>query len=167
MKTKYIKIEILYVPTFIYILCHWTLLKCVNISSLYVYNSCSYKKKKKKHNYVVSKVYPLLLLTWRMCLCGSGEILCQRRDPPERLPLPLGRPRAIPIAAAQNNNANSIDRPSKQTAGKQPQKQQNVTQKQTTPTPPVSVKELFNSSSCVEPPFTCPHPRIQFFLYTR
>ncbi|XKL63824.1 hypothetical protein PGB90_006188 [Kerria lacca] len=30
-----------------------------------------------------------------------------------------------------------------------------------------SVQDLFNTSSCVDPPFKCPHPRIQFFLYTR
>lgn len=40
---------------------------------------------------------------------------------------------------------------------------------QTNPRPPqvVSVQDLVNSSSCVDPPFKCPHPRIQFFLYTR
>lgn len=128
-------------------------------------------KKKNNNNFieicVVITDSTFVRPNWRMSLYGLGEILCQRRDPPERLQIPLGRPRAIPIASAQNNNANSIDRPFKQNAGKQPPKQQNVTQKQTTPTPPVSVKELFNSSSCVEPPFTCPHPRIQFFLYTR
>nr|CAD7451865.1 unnamed protein product [Timema tahoe] len=32
---------------------------------------------------------------------------------------------------------------------------------------PMSVKDLFNTSSCVDPPYTCPHPRIQFYLYTR
>ncbi|XP_065215613.1 phospholipase A1 member A-like [Planococcus citri] len=31
-----------------------------------------------------------------------------------------------------------------------------------------SVQDLVNNnSSCVDPPFICPHPRIQFFLYTR
>lgn len=30
-----------------------------------------------------------------------------------------------------------------------------------------SVQDLFNTTSCVDPPFKCPHPRIQFFLYTR
>lgn len=30
-----------------------------------------------------------------------------------------------------------------------------------------SVNDLFNTSSCVDPPFVCPHPRIQFYLYTR
>ncbi|XP_046664366.1 pancreatic lipase-related protein 2 [Homalodisca vitripennis] len=29
------------------------------------------------------------------------------------------------------------------------------------------VGDLWNTSSCIEPPFACPHPRIQFFLYTR
>ncbi|KAL7292966.1 hypothetical protein TKK_0013417 [Trichogramma kaykai] len=28
-------------------------------------------------------------------------------------------------------------------------------------------QELFNSTSCARPPFTCPYPQIQFFLYTR
>lgn len=31
-----------------------------------------------------------------------------------------------------------------------------------------SIQDLLNNtSSCVDPPFKCPHPRIQFFLYTR
>lgn len=31
-----------------------------------------------------------------------------------------------------------------------------------------SIQDLVNNnSSCVDPPFKCPHPRIQFFLYTR
>ncbi|XP_050541855.1 pancreatic lipase-related protein 2-like [Daktulosphaira vitifoliae] len=30
-----------------------------------------------------------------------------------------------------------------------------------------TITELYNSTSCIEPPFSCPHPRIQFFLYTR
>ncbi|XP_043277018.1 phospholipase A1 member A [Venturia canescens] len=30
-----------------------------------------------------------------------------------------------------------------------------------------TIKDLFNSTSCVPPPFTCPHPQIQFYLYTR
>lgn len=40
---------------------------------------------------------------------------------------------------------------------------------QVPPRPPsvVSVQDLVNSTSCVDPPFKCPHPRIQFFLYTR
>ncbi|XP_044732218.1 inactive pancreatic lipase-related protein 1-like [Chrysoperla carnea] len=33
--------------------------------------------------------------------------------------------------------------------------------------PAQSVKDLYNTSSCLEPPFKCPHPRIQFYLYTR
>lgn len=93
----------------------------------------------------------------------SGEILCQGRDAPAsaRLQTPLPKGRAIPVASANGGPAaNAIGRPTKQ-------QQQDAIQKQTTPTPPVSVKELFNSSSCVEPPFTCPHPRIQFYLYTR
>nr|XP_033323648.1 uncharacterized protein LOC117218972 isoform X2 [Megalopta genalis] len=28
-------------------------------------------------------------------------------------------------------------------------------------------KDLFNSSSCAQPPFECPHPRIEYYLYTR
>ncbi|XP_063982529.1 uncharacterized protein LOC135165303 isoform X1 [Diachasmimorpha longicaudata] len=30
-----------------------------------------------------------------------------------------------------------------------------------------TLKDLFNSSSCAKPPYTCPHPQIQFYLYTR
>ncbi|XP_058801620.1 pancreatic lipase-related protein 2 [Phymastichus coffea] len=30
-----------------------------------------------------------------------------------------------------------------------------------------SWQDLFNSTSCARPPFTCPYPQIQFFLYTR
>lgn len=30
-----------------------------------------------------------------------------------------------------------------------------------------TIKDLFNSTSCVPPPFTCPHPQIAFYLYTR
>lgn len=30
-----------------------------------------------------------------------------------------------------------------------------------------NVADLFNTTSCLNPPFKCPHPRIQFFLYTR
>ncbi|KAF0758618.1 inactive pancreatic lipase-related protein 1-like [Aphis craccivora] len=91
-----------------------------------------------------------------------GEIQCQGRDATvARLQTPQPRGRAIPIASANGGTAaNSISRPTKQ-------QQQDAISKQTTPAPPVSVKELFNSSSCVEPPFTCPHPRIQFYLYTR
>ncbi|CAH0389246.1 unnamed protein product [Bemisia tabaci] len=36
--------------------------------------------------------------------------------------------------------------------------------------PQVNIKnarDLQNTTSCVEPPYECPHPRIQFFLYTR
>ncbi|KAK3919215.1 Pancreatic lipase-related protein 2, partial [Frankliniella fusca] len=33
--------------------------------------------------------------------------------------------------------------------------------------PVTSVRDLFNTSSCIEPPLTCPHPRIHFYLYTR
>lgn len=35
------------------------------------------------------------------------------------------------------------------------------------PVRPISLGDLYNTSSCVEPPITCPHPRIQFYLYTR
>ncbi|OAD52787.1 Phospholipase A1 member A [Eufriesea mexicana] len=28
-------------------------------------------------------------------------------------------------------------------------------------------KDLFNSTSCAKPPFECPHPQIEFYLYTR
>lgn len=37
----------------------------------------------------------------------------------------------------------------------------NVTKK------PTKVTDLYNTTSCIEPPFTCPHKRIQFYLYTR
>ncbi|KDR14960.1 inactive pancreatic lipase-related protein 1 [Zootermopsis nevadensis] len=30
-----------------------------------------------------------------------------------------------------------------------------------------AVNVLFNSTSCIQQPYTCPHPRIQFYLYTR
>ncbi|XP_044006296.1 phospholipase A1 member A-like isoform X2 [Aphidius gifuensis] len=30
-----------------------------------------------------------------------------------------------------------------------------------------TLKDLFNSSSCARPPYTCPHPQIEFYLYTR
>ncbi|KAJ1519687.1 hypothetical protein ONE63_004950 [Megalurothrips usitatus] len=33
--------------------------------------------------------------------------------------------------------------------------------------PVTSVRDLFNTTSCIEPPLTCPHPRIHFYLYTR
>lgn len=104
-------------------------------------------------------------LLYLFTFVAIGEILCQGRDAPagrlRQTPLPKGR--AIPVAAVNGGPAaNVIGRPTKQQ-----QQQQDAVQKQTTPTPPVSVKELFNSSSCVEPPFTCPHPRIQFYLYTR
>jgi len=29
------------------------------------------------------------------------------------------------------------------------------------------VGDLWNTSSCIQPPYSCPHPRIQFYLYTR
>ncbi|XP_063241636.1 inactive pancreatic lipase-related protein 1-like [Bacillus rossius redtenbacheri] len=32
---------------------------------------------------------------------------------------------------------------------------------------PSSFRDLFNTTSCIDPPFTCPHYRIQFYLYTR
>lgn len=32
---------------------------------------------------------------------------------------------------------------------------------------PQSVRDLYNTTSCVEPPIICPHRRIQFYLYTR
>jgi len=98
----------------------------------------------------------------------TGEILCQGREDPVNVRVPLTRARLVgPVAAAGagQNNANAIGNPSKQLANRQPAKPQNGTDQQ--PNGPTSVKELFNSSSCVEPPFTCPHPRIQFFLYTR
>ncbi|KAL4084179.1 hypothetical protein QTP88_028012 [Uroleucon formosanum] len=100
-------------------------------------------------------------LLYLFTFIAIGKILCQSRDAPAaRFQTPLPKGRAIPVASANGGlAANAISRPTKQ--------QQDTVQKQTTPTPPVSVKELFNSSSCVEPPFTCPHPRIQFYLYTR
>lgn len=51
--------------------------------------------------------------------------------------------------------------------------QQQVAQPQQTqqprpPPPPVqSVQDLLSNASCIDPPFKCPHPRIQFYLYTR
>ncbi|XP_034944017.1 phospholipase A1 member A [Chelonus insularis] len=38
---------------------------------------------------------------------------------------------------------------------------------QNKPAPPKTLQDLFNSSSCAKPPFTCPHPQIEFYLYTR
>ncbi|KAH0814868.1 hypothetical protein GEV33_007922 [Tenebrio molitor] len=32
---------------------------------------------------------------------------------------------------------------------------------------PETVADLFNTSSCIPRPYRCPHPQIQFFLYTR
>ncbi|XP_025418989.1 pancreatic lipase-related protein 2-like [Sipha flava] len=108
-------------------------------------------------------------LLYLFTFIATGEILCQVRNP-ERIQIPRVRS-PVPIAATAQNNANVIGRPSnKQLANKQSSKsQQNSSRllQQNPPAPPVSVKELFNSSSCVEPPFTCPHPRIQFYLYTR
>ncbi|KAJ0175557.1 hypothetical protein K1T71_008716 [Dendrolimus kikuchii] len=30
-----------------------------------------------------------------------------------------------------------------------------------------SIRDLFNTTSCIPPPYRCPHPRMQFYLYTR
>ncbi|XP_011867668.1 PREDICTED: phospholipase A1 member A-like isoform X1 [Vollenhovia emeryi] len=30
-----------------------------------------------------------------------------------------------------------------------------------------SLRDLFNSTSCAKPPYICPHPQIEFYLYTR
>ncbi|KAH0948290.1 hypothetical protein HN011_011786 [Eciton burchellii] len=30
-----------------------------------------------------------------------------------------------------------------------------------------TLKDLFNSTSCAKPPYSCPHPQIEFYLYTR
>ncbi|KAG5309423.1 LIPR2 protein, partial [Acromyrmex insinuator] len=30
-----------------------------------------------------------------------------------------------------------------------------------------TLRDLFNSTSCAKPPYTCPHPQIEFYLYTR
>lgn len=51
----------------------------------------------------------------------------------------------------------------------QKQQQQQTPDAQPNQKPPqvTSVQDLFNTTSCVDPPFKCPHPRIQFFLYTR
>ncbi|XP_077287016.1 phospholipase A1 member A [Arctopsyche grandis] len=35
------------------------------------------------------------------------------------------------------------------------------------PKRPENVADLFNTTSCLNPPFRCPHQRIQFFLFTR
>lgn len=105
--------------------------------------------------------------------CPAGEVLGQQVRTPERFQIPSTRARPpAPVAAravvtGAQSNANAIGRPSNKLS---PKSQQNSSQplvQAAAQTPPVSVKELFNSSSCVEPPFTCPHPRIQFFLYTR
>jgi len=32
---------------------------------------------------------------------------------------------------------------------------------------PTAVNSVLNTTSCIEQPYTCPHPRIQFYLYTR
>ncbi|XP_065159167.1 pancreatic lipase-related protein 2 [Atheta coriaria] len=32
---------------------------------------------------------------------------------------------------------------------------------------PQTVQDLYNTSSCIPKPFTCPHPQIQYYLYTR
>ncbi|XP_026752296.1 pancreatic lipase-related protein 2 isoform X1 [Galleria mellonella] len=32
---------------------------------------------------------------------------------------------------------------------------------------PQSVQDLFNTTSCIRPPYKCPHPNMQFYLYTR
>ncbi|XP_044748637.1 phospholipase A1 member A [Coccinella septempunctata] len=45
---------------------------------------------------------------------------------------------------------------------------QRTTQKPvTTSKKPESVKDLFNTSSCIPKPYVCPHKQIQFYLYTR
>lgn len=28
-------------------------------------------------------------------------------------------------------------------------------------------RDLFNTTSCIPGPYVCPHPKIQFYLYTR
>ncbi|XP_012055835.1 PREDICTED: uncharacterized protein LOC105618916 [Atta cephalotes] len=30
-----------------------------------------------------------------------------------------------------------------------------------------TLRDLFNSTSCAKPPYICPHPQIEFYLYTR
>nr|CAB3516746.1 unnamed protein product [Spodoptera littoralis] len=32
---------------------------------------------------------------------------------------------------------------------------------------PQSVRDLLNTTSCIQPPYRCPHPKMQFYLYTR
>ncbi|XP_018324663.1 pancreatic lipase-related protein 2 isoform X2 [Agrilus planipennis] len=39
--------------------------------------------------------------------------------------------------------------------------------RRTQPKKPESVGELFNTSSCIPKPYRCPHPKIEFYLYTR
>lgn len=32
---------------------------------------------------------------------------------------------------------------------------------------PETVQDLFNTTSCIPKPYRCPHPQIEFYLYTR
>jgi len=32
---------------------------------------------------------------------------------------------------------------------------------------PTKISDLYNTTSCIQPPYTCPHETIQFHLYTR
>lgn len=45
--------------------------------------------------------------------------------------------------------------------------QDNLINSTSTKKKPQRVQDLYNTSSCVEPPIKCPHKRIQFYLYTR
>ncbi|XP_047119947.1 inactive pancreatic lipase-related protein 1 [Schistocerca piceifrons] len=47
------------------------------------------------------------------------------------------------------------------------QREQLLERNRTSAKKPQSVRDLFRTPSCVDPPVTCPHHRIQFYLYTR
>ncbi|XP_071455106.1 pancreatic triacylglycerol lipase-like [Hetaerina americana] len=54
--------------------------------------------------------------------------------------------------------------------GQQPQRQNKqpaVAKKAARPGRAKTVTDLFNTSSCADPPYRCPYPRIEFYLYTR
>ncbi|XP_050541867.1 lipase member I-like [Daktulosphaira vitifoliae] len=98
------------------------------------------------------KISSYLVLCCTLCTLISNKVTCQEENLNfKKLEVPTATLEITPKTAQQQINTNSIinDLPTK------PIKQ------------PTSVAELYNSTSCIEPPFSCPHPRIQFFLYTR
>ncbi|XP_039285454.1 phospholipase A1 1 [Nilaparvata lugens] len=64
------------------------------------------------------------------------------------------------IVKCQNHN--EIDAPAQKAVPALPQTQDDNELNSVT-----GVRDLFNTSSCVDPPLKCPHYRIQFYLYTR